>query len=166
MPDLPWLDGYSGQTTDELIALETTYRIDSLVTVFEHAIEQKAYREGDDKLTAEERVVLAVEALEREVNNGGYSQFFINSSREYGSIIVESLRQIGCNKTADITQNAVHVIEEMPITDGEWEDGDLIENDERDSALEQYNEQFYSSQESLEESLFTFIKANRSKIEL
>jgi len=29
MPELQWLDGYSGQTVDELIALEGKYRIDS-----------------------------------------------------------------------------------------------------------------------------------------
>ena len=54
-----WLDGYSGQTTDELIALEGEYRTDSLVLAFEQALMAK------DELTDEEKVVLAVEALER-----------------------------------------------------------------------------------------------------
>jgi len=166
MPDLPWLDGYSGQSTDELIALESSYRIDSLVTVFEQAIEQKAYRDGDEQLSDEERVVLAVEALEREVNNGGYSQFFINSSREYGSIIVDALRQIGCAKTADVTQKAVDIINATPITDEEFEDGDFADNEERDSALERCDDEYYSSQESIQDNLFAFIKANRSKIVL
>ena len=46
MPDLLWLDNYSGETTDELLAMEGRYRTDSLVLVFEQALEQKAAREG------------------------------------------------------------------------------------------------------------------------
>jgi hypothetical protein len=38
MYDLKWLEGYSGQTTEELIALEGEYRIDSLVLAFEQAL--------------------------------------------------------------------------------------------------------------------------------
>ena len=62
--------GYSGQSADQLLSLEGMYRIDSLVRAFEQAITQKAQRGGVQSLTDEERIVLAVEALEREVNNG------------------------------------------------------------------------------------------------
>jgi hypothetical protein len=41
MPDLKWLDSYSGQTADQLLALEGEYRIDSLVLAFEQALDQK-----------------------------------------------------------------------------------------------------------------------------
>ena len=80
MVALKWLDRYSGESTDTLIALENEYRLDSIVLAFEEALDQKTARSGTDSLTAEEHVILAVEALEREVNNGGYSQFFFNSS--------------------------------------------------------------------------------------
>lgn len=70
-----WLQGYSSQTVDDLLALEQSHRIDSLVLAFEEAIDQKAAREGEHKLTDVERTILAIEALEREVNNGGYGQF-------------------------------------------------------------------------------------------
>ena len=40
-----FLDNYSGQTTDELIALKDKYRIDSLVLAFEHAIHKKSESE-------------------------------------------------------------------------------------------------------------------------
>ena len=55
----------------------------------------------------EEIIVLAVEALEREVNNGGYSQFFVNSSREFTPIIVHALLRIDCIKTVEITKDAI-----------------------------------------------------------
>ena len=114
MPEPKWLDGYSGETVDELIALEGKYRTDSLVLAFEHAMDQKAARVGVGKLTPEERTILAIEALEREVNNGGYDQFFFNSSREYKPVILDALRRIGCPRTAVITQKALVPREDCP----------------------------------------------------
>jgi len=49
-----------------VVAFEGKYRIDSLVLAFEQAISRKAARAGDHRLANEERVRLAVEALERE----------------------------------------------------------------------------------------------------
>jgi hypothetical protein len=165
MPKLQWLDGYSGETVDELIGLKGKYRTDSLVLAFEQAMDQKAARVGDDKLTDEERIILAVEALEREVNNGGYSQFFVNSSREYAPIIVDALRRIGCPNTAEITQKAMKILQENPMTDEEIENGTWEENEEREEALRECDDLYYEGPENIEERLFAFIKVNRAKIE-
>src|SRR5262245_14622428 len=105
MPDA-FLESYGGQSTEELLALERNFRIDSLVCAFEQAIQGKP----DESISTEERYVLAVEALEREVNNGGYSQFFGNSSHEFAPMIVTAMRAIGCPKTADITRDAIAVL--------------------------------------------------------
>jgi hypothetical protein len=165
MADLKWLDGYSGETVDELIGLQGKYRTDSLVLAFEQAIDQKAARVGDDKLAVEERVILAVEALEREVNNGGYGQFFVNLSREYAPMIVDALRRIGCPKTADITQKALRIVQKSPITDAEIETGTWEENGARHDALGECDALYFRRPENIEESLFAFIKANRAKIQ-
>src|SRR5438552_11088290 len=69
--DLQWLAGHSGQSVEQLIALEGKYRIDSLVLAFEQAMHQKIARVGMAGLSDEERIICAIEALEREVNNGG-----------------------------------------------------------------------------------------------
>jgi hypothetical protein len=96
----------AGKSVDELLALTNGNEID-FIQALEMAIEQKSERVGVDDLTEEEIIVLAIEALEREVNNGGYSQFFVNSSREYTPIIVHALLRIGCPKTAEITKSAI-----------------------------------------------------------
>jgi hypothetical protein len=164
MADLIWLDGYSGETTDELIALEGKYRIDSLVLAFEQAIDQKAARVGDEEVTDEERIILAIEALEREVNNGGYGQFFVNSS-EYALMIVHALRRIDCPKTANVTQKALDIVQRIPLTREEIEDGTWEENEERQEALSRCDNRYFERPENIEESLFAFIKANRHKIQ-
>jgi hypothetical protein len=164
MTEAQWLDGYAGQAVDELIALEGNYRIDSLVLAFEQAMDQKVARAGDEKLTDAERVILAVEALEREVNNGGYGQFFINS-REYAPMIVHALRRIGCPTTADVTQKALDIVQQIPMTREEIENGTWEENEERQEALSRCDSRYFQRPENIEESLWAYIKANREKIQ-
>jgi hypothetical protein len=164
MPDLQWFDRYNGESFDELIALEGKYRIDSLVLAFEQAMDQKVARVGEHKLTAEERAILAVEALEREVNNGGYGQFFVNTP-EYAPIIVDALRRIGCTKVAEITDRAVKLVQMAPTTDEEIANGTREDNEERDDALAECDALYFEGPENIEGSLFAFIKGNRAKIE-
>src|SRR6266700_8058284 len=163
-PGPKWLDGYSGQSAQQLISLEGKYRIDSLVLAFEQAIMQKAGREGMQSLTDEEHIALAVEALEREVNNGGYDQFFVNSSREFASTIVGALLRIGCKKTATITQKALKALGTPDLT-AEAIDAVMAGDDEQRLAkLNRCDDSYYKSAEPIAERLFAFIKANKTNI--
>jgi aspartokinase len=166
MPELLWLDNYSGETTDELLAMEGRYRTDSLVLIFEQAIGQKAAREGDQSLSSEERVVLAIEALEREVNNGGYEQFFLNSSREYASIIVDALVSIGSRRTAAITQKAIDALRCQALTSEAIESAMLAESEDRDQSLFVCDNQYFARREDIEGHLLAFIKTNKDKVRL
>jgi hypothetical protein len=138
-----------------------------LVLAFEQALDQKAERIGQEGLAEDERVVLAVEALEREVNNGGYNQLFINSSKEYTPIFVAALNRIGCTETAELTQQAIDFLGiKGPVTveaiDRVMED----ENDERDERLGECDDRYYEVAGDLAGSLLEFIKTNRDKITL
>ena len=153
MAELKWLNGYAGQGVDGLLALSGEYREDSLVLAFEEAIGRKAAREGMQSLSDEERIVLAVEGLEREVNNGGYSQFFVNSSREFVPLIVDALLRIGCPITAQITRNAIEA-----VAGGE--------DEERDEELERCDQLYFEAAEDLAGRLLAFLGANRQAIRL
>ena len=87
-----FLESYAGQTVDQLIALTSDYRVDSLVLAFEQAIEQKSAKR---KLSGPEIDILAIEAMEREVNNGGYHQFFSNDSKKHASVLPGALARVG-----------------------------------------------------------------------
>jgi hypothetical protein len=167
MKKLKWRDEYSGQTTDELISLEKKYRADSLVLAFETALQQKAERIGQERLTEEERVVLAVEALEREVNNGGYGQLFINSSKEYTSFFVSALNRIGCKDAAKLTQKAIDILGlKAPITVKAIDRLLKKENQKRDERLGECDARYYEVAGDLAGYLLAFIKKNRDKITL
>src|SRR5258708_34256735 len=105
-----FLDEYSGQSTDELISLSEKYSVDSLVLAFEVALHRKLEKNSANKFTEAEMTILAVEAMEREINNGGWSQFFINSSKIYANILEESLMNINCKKAASIAKKAISIL--------------------------------------------------------
>jgi hypothetical protein len=108
------LQSYQGQSTDELLALAGRYRIDSLVLAFEQAIQAKS----PEHVSREQSYVLAVEALEREVNNSGYAQFFYNSSGAFAATIEAALRAIDGPKVAGITKDAISALTGPGRSDG------------------------------------------------
>jgi Domain of unknown function (DUF4375) len=166
VPHLEWLSGYSGQTTEELISLEGTYRTDSLVLAFEQAIDQKEFEYGKNRLSRAERIIQAVEALEREVNNGGYSQFFKNSSREFAPVIVESLQSIGCMQVASITEMATSALDIPDLTPSSIESAMSLENEPLRKKLTQFDDAYYHAGEAIADRLFAFIKQKKAEIKL
>jgi len=174
MADLKWLD-YSGQSTDELLALENEFRTDSLVCAIEQALYQRAsvqlYQTASDQevesFTEEEYVVLAVEALEREVNNGGYDQFFRNSSNEFSPVIVNALNEIGRIEAAALTQEAIDALEiEGPVSTKAIDQAMEKKSDHRDQKLSECDNRYYETVGDLSKPLLEFVRKNKNQIRL
>jgi hypothetical protein len=166
MRDRKWLPEYSNQSTEALLALESEYNFVSLVLAFEQGLDRKAAKQGEAALSVEELTILSIEALEREVNNGGYSQFFVNTSHEYVPIIIDALSRIGCKETAALTEKAIKALK-LPIASPEAvEDAMSLEDEQRDHALEECDRLYFRSEEPIAERLFAFIKANKDFIRL
>ena len=66
-----------------------------------------------EKLNKSQRILIIIENLEREINNGGFNQFYFNSSGNYANETVEYLKKIGANKTTAIVIKA----------NNEWKNG-------------------------------------------
>jgi len=142
----PFLDTYGSQSTAELIALKNTYRIDSLVLAFEQAIRAKS----ETYLTESERFVLAIEAMEREVNNGGWDQFFLNTNNEFDSILINALSAIDCPNNAEIASQAIAAFQ----GGAEMEDFEELDN------------QYFAGTEPIEDRLFQYIERHADEIRL
>jgi len=54
-----------------------------------------------------QKVFSSVWAVESEVNNGGFSQYFLNSTAETAAFVADALETIGAPKTADICRRAI-----------------------------------------------------------
>ena len=100
------------------------------------------------------------------MNNGGHDQFFVNSSREFASIIVGSLQRIGCKKTANITQKAIEALGISDLKSDAIEAVICTHDEERAAKLNRCDDSYYKSTEPIAERLFAFIKANRTSISL
>ena len=166
MEQLPWHQ-YAGESAEELLSLANTHRADSLVVAFEMALGQKAARLGDHALSAVEHDVLAIEALEREVNNGGYGQFFSNSSNEHAGHIVTALERIGCGPTAAITARAIASLPAGIALTPESLDAEMARADnERDTRLEECNDTYLATPEDIAAQLLQYLLSNRAELRL
>ena len=63
--------------------------------------------------------------LEAEVNNGGFNQFYCNSSGQFYELLPDALRLIGANKFAELTASANDIYEKEYKKITEHQDGSL-----------------------------------------
>ena len=159
-----FLNQFDGQTVDELIQLQKTHRIDSIVLAFEAALDSR--KDKGEELSEVELEILAIEAFEREINNGGFSQFFYNSSVEYTPIIVKCLNNIGCNKLAALAKKSIDILNLESLDPDSIEQRMDSDDDELEDALSQLDDIFYDTEEAVAYALFEYIKSSRSNISL
>jgi hypothetical protein len=162
----PWLERYGGQTTTELIGLGDTHRIDSVVLAFEEAISAKAQRLGAETLTTSELVVLAVEAVEREVNNGGFDQLFRNSSKQQATNYVSALEAIGRPDVAELAKQAIAALRlgKRPLTIDAIDRAMERDSEARDEKFEELDDRYLEVAGDLAPALLAFIKANSADV--
>jgi uncharacterized protein DUF4375 len=146
------------------LALEGTFRTDSIVLAFEQAIAAKAERVGEKSLTEPERVVLAVEALEREVNSDGYAGLF-TAAPEQVPFLVSSLTAIGSDAVAILTRSAISELKiKGRVTPEAVASAMRVDNEKRDDKLGEYDQTYYKTAGDLAGRLLSFISKNRDQI--
>lgn len=166
LADLGWLQGYLGQGIDELLLFEGTEGLHPVLATLEQAIQEKEKERGSRQITGAERIVLSVMALDREVNNGGYDQFFRNSSRRFASSIVGNLVRIGCPEIADITQRALDSLHLTGMSAAAFDAAMRAADPERDKTLQRCSVEFHEKSRVLETNLFAFVKKNQAAIQI
>ena len=107
----------------------------------------KEERKGLASFSRAERYVYAVEGMVREVNNGGWRQFFSNSSGALASDLVPALEAIGSTKNLSIARRALQIFGKG-IDDGENNPWEALEGE------------FYENPEDLEAMMLEFIARN------
>lgn len=159
--DKAWLDASEQRSISELIACERDYRVDSILVAIEDRLLRKA------KLNPVEAVVVAVEAMEREVNDGGFAQFFANSSCEHAPMLLAALQQLGLSQTAAIVQTAMNALGATSL----WRPADYeaVASAAGESTLARLSEcdtEYFGAAEPIADQLFAFIKLNQAEISL
>ena len=101
-----------------------------------------------------------------EVNNGGFSQYFFNSSGNFGNEIVASFEKIGAIKTAEICKKAISIFPNDVPTDWGKRQEFLTPDDEKDEErIEEFfnkcDDAFFEYEDDLSELNYQFIINNK-----
>lgn len=119
-----------------------------------------------DSLSASERTFRLIWELEGEVNNGGFHQYFGNSSGDMSLHAVAALKEIGATQTAGIVQRALSVF--GPLGPSPSQDVRLEQLEdlsvEQEALLEALDTEFYRYPDNLTTLLYQYVQAHRGQI--
>lgn len=137
---------------------------DFVIAMKEHLDEKTRYGDDMSGLTAPERIFYITQSLEMKISNGGFSQFFYNSSGDFSNELVDAFTAIGATKTAAICRRAITAFgRDIPVDRDEREEMlDELESDEIDEILEECDDAFYDYEDDLDELDHRFIMNNRA----
>ena len=118
-----------------------------------------------NSLTDAEKNFFAVDYLISEVNNGGFDQYFFNSSGEYANEALLGLKKIGAIKTASIVQNSFSIFPEHKVPKDRQERWKLMGKDKEKNQriLEELDDKFYEYPEDLTDLLFKYAEKNKNE---
>jgi len=116
-----------------------------------------------EKLTDQQKIFYLNQTLEREVNNGGFNQFFTNSSGDYAHETVLSLKAIGADKTASIVQKAIDKFPKKKVPKDRDKREEVVEKieDKADKVWEGLDEKFMEYEDDLNALNINYVRLNR-----
>lgn len=103
--------------------------------------------------------------LEAEVNNGGYNQFYFNSSGQFYKQLPEALRLVGASKFSDLTERANKIFEKENEEIIKHQDGTIegFSKSYEDNPLNDLDSEFYElyQTENLHQIQVSYIRKNK-----
>lgn len=109
-----------------------------------------------------QQIFSAIWAVESEVNNGGFSQYFLNDSAESAAFVVDAFEMIGAPKTANICKRAIVAAfpRGLPRTVEEIQSAAADFPDETLDSLEPLDQEFFAYPHNLTDLLFAYVSAH------
>lgn len=106
-----------------------------------------------------QKVFSAIWAVESEVNNGGFSQYFLNCSCETAGFVGEALDTIGAPRTAEICRRAIAVAfpNGMPGDPQDISSAASEFSEEIEKELDALDREFYRYPHNLTDLLFAYV---------
>jgi hypothetical protein len=125
----------------------------------------RAYSDGVESLTPAERVAFHVDELEREINNGGFCQFFGNLSGATVPDTIAALDVIGASQMAAIVRDALALFPGgVPPANQDERGARLDETPEHvRSAWSDLDNRFYTYPDDLGALLRRYVEAHRDQ---
>jgi hypothetical protein len=114
------------------------------------------------KQSEAQRVFSAIWALESQVNNGGFVQYFGSDDGDTANFAPTALRQIGALRCASIVEQALRAVSAKPLPDSQEARQQALEATGKaaNAKLDKLDEQFLAYPDNLTDLLFDFVSAH------
>ena len=148
---------------DKLLLSEN--KNNSIIEIDNYICELCDWGEKLDSLTEEQKNFFFNQNLEREINNGGFNQYFYNSSSDFAHETINSLKIIGANKTANILQKAIDQFPDKTVPRNRTERQEILEKIEEtvSEIFEELDEKFFVYEDDLNTLNIEFVRQNKDK---
>jgi hypothetical protein len=114
---------------------------------------------GYKSLTPIGKLLYNVFWIEGEVNNGGFNQYFYNSSGDHTMDAIEGLNNIGATQTKELLQSAIDKFPNSIVPTNRDERIKALENiDPDNSVFNDLNSRFYDLEEDIADLTIQYIK--------
>ena len=113
------------------------------------------------------QAIYMIWALESEVNNGGYNQFYFNSSGQFYKYLPDVLKIVGANKYAELTKRANETFEKENAKISQHQDGTIegFSKSYEDNPLNEFDDEFYDlyQTENLQQIQVDYIRKHKTE---
>ena len=159
-------DQNSGNTKIDLATILTSEDTNkSIIELDNYICELCGWGDSLDKLTEQQKYFFYNQNLEREINNGGLNQYFLNSSGNFASETILSLKTIGANKTAEILQKAIDQFPNKNVPKDRTQRQEILETIEEveKEIWEDLDQKFFAYEDDLNTLNIEFVRQNKDK---
>lgn len=124
----------------------------------------KYLADGLHGLTEVERTVCAVWIVDSEVNNGGFDQYFFNSSGDIYPEVPDALERIGAPRAASLARRAIAAFPSgQPALENFARQDQLLSlTEQNDAFFEELDQAWYTEIEDLEALLASYLRTKRA----
>ena len=124
-----------------------------------------SYGNDLDKLTEQQKNFYFNQNLEREINNGGFNQFFFNSAGDFAHETVNSLAVVGANKTAEILKKAIAQFPDHKVPSDRNNRQEILSQIEEDAKdiWEELDQKFFIYEDNLNDLNLEYVRKNKDK---
>ncbi|WP_298521191.1 DMP19 family protein [uncultured Kordia sp.] len=159
-------DKLQSKSLDEILQLEDA--TETVIQIDELLWGKSKNDTNFESLNDYEKNVLFIGMLEREVNNGGFDQYFFNSSGEYAHETLTALKDINAPKMAAILHQAIKIFPTVPIPKNAEARRECMEkiSETITDNWDSLDNEFYQYPENLTELSIEYVKNNKSKFQL
>jgi hypothetical protein len=110
-----------------------------------------------------EKTVIYIDVLEDNVTNGGFIQFFFNSSGQFTHEIFHAYLAIKAETTIDILTKAIYLFPEMPVPkDPRIRQQILMEKDSNIDLWDTLDAEFYKYEDNIMQLTLAYVRENIS----